>query len=166
MSTFNLLAAVANIVDLKGQSYLERPAGSWAERNGTILSGEEAQEMLSNAIFTEITEQVRLDGAGFGLTRYFQSTLPEGTTGFEAAVKLSEFLDMGFTAEDYQEVDGHHCKELQSSVIKPQETKQFVVAVGSPGNPFEDEFTLEEGLVYFWAPGRCLPPSNVVKLQR
>ena len=166
MSTFNISQAVSNIVKLKGQSYLERPAGSWAEKNGTILTGEQAQAMLSSVSVEEITEQVKKDGADFGLTRYFKGTLPAGIIGFEAAMLLSEFLEMGYTSDDYEEVEGHHQTELQSSAVKPQQVTDFVVAVGSPGNPFETEFTLEEGLVYFWAPGRCLPPKGVVKLQR
>ena len=166
MNTFNLSAPVANIIALKTADYFARPAGSWAEKCGEIMNGEQAAAMVSSADFVEITEQVRQSGAGFGLVRYFQAQLPEGIQGFEAAVTVEEFLAMGFTESDYEKVQGHHCEELQALTLKPQPVSYFSVAVGPNGNPMEDEFTIENGVVYFWAPGRVLPTKGVVKLKR
>lgn len=165
MDTFSLSAPVANIIDIKTAEYFARPAGSWAEKCGSILNGEDAAAMVANADFTEVTDSVRESGAGFGLVRYFKADLPSDVDGFEAAVTIEEFLAMGFTESDYEKVQGHHCEELQASTLAPQPVRTFCVAVGPNGNPM-DEFALEEGLVYFWAPGRVLPPTNVVKLKR
>ena len=166
MNTFNLSAPVANIIDIKTVAYFERPAGSWAEIAGKILDGEDAAAMVSAAVFTEITEQVRESGAGFGLVRYFQAQLPSNVDGFEAAVTLQEFEEMGYTESDYEKVQGHHQEELQALTVRAQPVSYFSVAVGPNGNPMEDEFDLDSGVVYFWAPGRVLPPQGVVKLKR
>ena len=62
------------------------------------------------------------------------------------------------------EAVAHHQPELVAPGVPARAVNFLHVCVGSP-NP-GDEPTAETAVVYFWAPGRVLPPGLTVKLDR
>lgn len=168
-----------------GVNHFNRPDGSYIKN----MTTEEIVAMLQTLSWTDITDQLQAD-CKMGETRYYQATLPERTQAFEAAVHFQEYLDLMNVSDDVrvgkEPVPGltpfvafHRGCQLTSTVLKPQPTSTVVCAVGLSewkqelkwgshwhpvnGDPRED---LENCKIFFWAPGRVLPPSSTVKLLR
>ena len=129
-----------------------RTEGSYIE-SGVENTNEGVVQFLLSLEWEDITEDTFKNGAGFGTCKYFQAAIPDGVVAKEAAVTLSEFAAAGGSTVNV--VQGRHQVELQSSEIKPQPTSVVSIAIGPYG---------EFDAVYFWAPGRVLPPTGVVKL--
>lgn len=135
-----------------GADFWPRTEGSYIE-SGVENTNEGVVQFLLSLEWEDITEDTFKSGAGFGNCKYFQAAIPEGVIAKEAAVTLEEFVAAGGSV--VKAVQGRHQVELQSSEIKPQPTSVISIAIGSYGD-FDG--------VYFWAPGRVLPPTGVVKL--
>ena len=170
-------------------SYVANMVGGMSVQAGP---GEDAiANMLSSLSWVDITEQARKEGSSFGSCLYFEAELPPEIHGFEAAMLLEEYIKVVADGLDEVERDlvlagkmgvdvqgwlGHHQPELQGRVT-PQPTRKCVISIGNGGNTFDetsgrwdsDPFsppTTDNGVVYFWAPGRVLPLVGVVKLNR
>ena len=153
-----ILAAIANTIrnPEQGEKYFERPAGSfvpWLRAEGAGEGARAAgvlKELARDNCYTDVSEDVRKGGNGFGQCRYFRAPI---TGALEAACLLSE-IDPADLAE-VRVVKGQHGVELQIPSLKPRPTDHFHVCVGAP-DPFAEP-TVENAIVYFWAPGRVLP---------
>lgn len=168
-----------------GMEHFNRPDGSYIEG----LSTSEIIDMLRSLTWTDITKSLDED-CKMGKTRYYQANLPEGTQAFEAAVHFQEYLDLMDVSDDVRtgkaQVPGlspfvafHRSCQLTSTTLKPQPTTTVVCAVGlsewkeelkwgshwhpKNGDPITD---ITNAKIFFWAPGRVLPPGSTVKLLR
>jgi hypothetical protein len=168
-----------------GVDHFDRPDGSYIEG----MTTQEIVNMLQSLTWTDITEDLR-DDCKMGMTRYYQATLPQGVQAFEAAVHFQEYLELMNVSDDVKQgkepvpglapyVAFHRDCQLTSTILKPQATKTVVCAVGlsewkkelhwgshwhpKSGDPVTD---IANAKIFFWAPGRVLPPAGTVKLLR
>ena len=168
-----------------GSAHFDRPDGSYIEGMSTL----DIIDMLQTLNWKDITDELQAD-CKMGETRYYQAQLPQKVQGFEAACHFAEYLDLVNASQDVRSgkepvpglqpfVAFHRGCQLTSTIIKPQPTDKVVCAVGlsewkeqlkwgshwhpKAGDPRED---LANAKIFFWAPGRVLPPSSTVKLLR
>lgn len=192
-SSLIVSTAIQNTLDAEGKDekyplglkHFNRPDGSYVKN----MTTKELVEMLQSLHWEDITETLS-DDCRMGQTRYYQARLPKGTQAYEAACHFTEYLDLINASDDVRTgkspVPGlqpfvalHKGCQLTSTILKPQPTSTVVCAVGLSqwkeelkwgshwwpvnGDPCED---LANAKIFFWAPGRVLPPSSTVKLLR
>jgi hypothetical protein len=194
-TNFSLIVstAIQNTLDAEGKdekyplglSHFNRPDGSYI----TGMTTKEIVGILQRLVWTDITETLG-DDCKMGQTKYYSAQLPSTVEAYEAAIHFQEYLDLMDVSEAVRNgkepvpglapyVAFHRGCQLTSTVLKPQPTNTVVCAVGlsewkqelkwgshwwpKNGNPTED---LENAKIFFWAPGRVLPPSSTVKLLR
>jgi hypothetical protein len=160
-------AAVANTVaSLKqGPGYLIRPAGSYVEgqpRDAIDPSkGLDIARWLQSLNWTEVTDRVRADGAGFGEVRYFEGIVAPSTRAYEAVCLWKDLpKELQSTVKvveaHHKNRDGSPRYELVTQAIRPQPTNIISIAVGHKDSPMADPD--ESGaVVYTWYPGKVTP---------
>ena len=151
-----ILTSLANTPDIHphtGKDFFPRTEGSTV-KSGLKNTNEDIKGFLASLDWEEITEDVMESGAGIRVCRYFEAELPEEIEAVEAAWTMEEFVEQG--GVNCRAVAGRHQVELLSKDLEPQPTRSVVMSIG----PWDEEDT--QG-VYFWAPGRVLPPQGVVK---
>ena len=161
-----VLDAIGNTLSTPsmGTEYFRRPAGSyvpWFRSEGQMEGARTAgvlRELARDAVFTDVTADVQKAGASFGACRYFRAPLKGG---MEAACLLSDLTEDQLALVRARK--GHHQPELVAPGVPVREVDFVHVCVGAPEGPGSepDERT---AVVYFWAPGRVLPPGLTVKL--
>lgn len=141
-----------------GAAYFRRPSGSYVpafrelgDDEGPRAAGV-LKELARDRTATEVTADVKKAGTSFGKCRYFKVPL----AGIEAACLFSD-LPVGTVLAV---VVGQHGIELLAPGVKPREVDFSTVCIGSGENP-EEEPTLDNVRVYFWAPGRVLPRQTI-----
>ena len=164
-----VLAAIDNTIrnPEQGAKYFRRPAGSfvpWLREEGEGEGARTAgvlRELARDNCYIDVSEDVRKGGNGFGRCLYFRAPI---TGALEAACLLSELSDEALA--EVRVVRGAHGFELQAPGVAARPTDHLHVCVGAP-DPFAEP-TVENVIVYFWAPGRVLPrfdaKSTTVKL--
>jgi len=151
----------------QGAGYFARPTGSYAVKDGSRLTGQEAADMLAGiadtGIFSEVTEQAVEMGAAFGKCRYFSGIFPPSIVAYQAAMQvggmLTSELERVRCVEAMHQDGGAIRYELVADVA-PLPVHRLHVIVGCGTNPFEEP-TAENALVYSWYPGHLTPKVDV-----
>jgi len=169
------------INNVKAQSgnflYLVRPAGSFITgqtRSKTDVAGaEQIAAFLKGLRWTEVTEETRKKGAGFGKVRYFQAKVPAGVNAYEAILLWGEL-----TPEEKEQVTVvkafHQSRDPNAptryelvSTLAPKKARVLHIAIGHMKDPFTEP-KKRTATVYTWYPGRITPmvESDLSKFPR
>ena len=157
--------------------YLVRPAGSFIAgqtRSKTDVEGaEEIAAFLKGLRWTEVTEETRKKGAGFGKVRYFQAKVPAGVNAYEAILLWGEL-----TPEEKEQVTVvkafHQSRDPNAptryelvSTLAPKKARVLHIAIGHMKDPFTEP-KKRTATVYTWYPGRITPmvESDLSKFPR
>jgi hypothetical protein len=157
--------------------YLVRPAGSFIAgqtRSKTDVAGaEEIAAFLKSLRWTEVTEETRKKGAGFGKVRYFQAKVPAGVNAYEAILLWGEL-----TPEEKEQVSiakaFHQSRDPNAptryelvSTLAPKKARLLHIAIGHMKDPFTEP-KKRTATVYTWYPGRITPmvESDLSKFPR
>lgn len=160
---------------------LVRSSGSYIV--GGPDTGTGVLEMLRQADWTEVTDEVVMAQASFGSCRYFKAPITEGQGVvsvssidglFRAATGMSiddwDLNTEGDRREDLKTagqrvlnrcslVWGEHGPEIRSSLTEV-EVDHMVVIIGDPENP-ENQPDPSTAVVYTWHPGMPVAPSKI-----
>lgn len=177
-----LTAAIANTTG--NSDRLVRTTGS--RLNPNLDHGNDVMEMIAICDWTEITNEVKADGATFGNCVYYKAQIPNGFTGstsissidgmFRAATGMSvdEWEKLGDDeAEKRDELAaigaqilnsvtaawGQHGPELVTD-IQSVPTDFIVMGVGPSTGPF-DVLTEDNAAIYMWHPGMPTAPMKI-----
>jgi hypothetical protein len=163
---------------------LVRTTGS--RLNPTLDTGEDVLEMIKISDWTEITSEVKADGASFGNCVYYKAQIPVGFTG---AMSVSSIDGMfraatGMSIDEWEKLDddeserraelaaigaqilnsvqpswGAHGPELVTDV-QSVPTDFIVMGIGPATGPF-DTLTVENAAIYMWHPGMPTAPAKI-----
>jgi hypothetical protein len=157
--------AIRNVKAKNGNYlYLVRPAGSYIAgqtRDKTDIAGaEQVADFLKSLRWTEVTDETRAMGAGFGKVRYFRAEVPRGLSAYEAILLWGELSPaerarVSVVKAFHQPKSGPTRYELVSD-IAPKKARVLHIAVGHPVDPFTAP-TKRASTVYTWFPGRITP---------
>jgi hypothetical protein len=159
MTDIILSAIIATLGD-KGASYFQRPAGSTVEGLDPN-DGDAAATWLKSLDWSDVTEEVRANGAGFGACRYYRAYMPDGFTGREGAIQAKTLA--GNELERVRLQHGHHgnLELIMLGEWKLPETGVVHILVADTAswgdNGPTEEPTIDTARVVTWYPGRVLP---------
>lgn len=147
-----------------GVAFFRRPAGShvpWLRAFGRDEGAHTVgvlRELARDGVFEDVTNEIRKTGASCGACRYFRAPLKGGV---EAACLLTDLTEDELALVRARK--GHHQPELVAPGVPVREVDVIHLCVGDPEGP-GSEPDHRTAVVYFWAPGRVLPPALTVKL--
>jgi len=159
--------AIRNVKAQQGNYlYLVRPAGSYVTgqtRDKTdVVGAEEIADFLKSLRWTEVTDQTRAMGAGFGKVRYFRAEVPRGLSAYEAILLWGELspdererVRVAKAFHQSRDPNAPTRYELISD-IAPRKARVLHIAIGHPKDPFKEP-TKRSSTVYTWFPGRITP---------
>jgi hypothetical protein len=146
--------------------HLVRPAGSRVvgqTRSRTdVKGGEEIAKFLKSLRWSDVTDETRAKGAGYGQVRYYRARVPAGVRAYESVLLWGE-LDPS-KRERVRVVEAFHQNmkptdpvryELVSD-IPEHEVSVIHMAVGDLQNHAKAP-TRRSAFVYTWYPGRITP---------
>jgi len=163
---------------------LVRTTGS--RLNPTLDTGSDVMEMISICDWSEITAEVKADGAGFGNCVYYKAQIPAGFTGSMSVSSIDGMFRAatGLSIEEWEKLDddesekraelaaigsqilnsvqtnwGVHGPELVTDIVSVP-TDFIVMGIGPATGPF-DTLTVENAAIYMWHPGMPTAPGKI-----
>lgn len=155
--------AISNTLQAEkyGPTYFIRPAGSFivgqSRDKSDATGGLGIALWLVTLDWVEVTDTIRDLGAGYGLVRYFQATLPEDMIAYEGILLWGELTPDQQDSVRVQEA--HHTAvkwELVTDQVPLKETKTVSILIGHVADPSQEPH-IDTQVVYTWYPGRITP---------